>query len=242
MKKILAFTLAETLVVIGIIGVVSALTLPNLNSSTANKENVAKVKKVYRDLDQAFGMAKVKYGPLHTWFNFPSSNYVPNREIAGRRIAEFLKVTKDCGVTTNSGCFVNDNLLAYNGYKLNNYDSLPFYKIILSDGTAVAFIPSLSNSELLSFAIYIDIDGPKKGKHKIGHDIFNFEIENGQLNPVRMSSFWGCVRTNAPSIQYYGNCTSGWVIDYDNMDYLLLNSSGYCPNGTAPSAQNPRCK
>ena len=31
-KKILAFTLEETLIVMGIIGVVAALTLPNLNS------------------------------------------------------------------------------------------------------------------------------------------------------------------------------------------------------------------
>ncbi len=37
MKKLLAFTLAETLIGIGIIGVVSALTLPNLNSSTGEK-------------------------------------------------------------------------------------------------------------------------------------------------------------------------------------------------------------
>ena len=41
----LAFTLAETLIVMGVIGVVAALTLPNLNQSTGNKEKVAKVKK-----------------------------------------------------------------------------------------------------------------------------------------------------------------------------------------------------
>ena len=45
MKRFFAFTLAETLIVMGIIGIVSALTLPNLNSSTGDKENVARVKK-----------------------------------------------------------------------------------------------------------------------------------------------------------------------------------------------------
>lgn len=45
MKKLIAFTLAETLIVMGIIGVVAALTLPNLNSSTGDKEKVVKVKK-----------------------------------------------------------------------------------------------------------------------------------------------------------------------------------------------------
>lgn len=42
MAKKIAFTLAETLIVMGIIGVVAALTIPNLNSSTADKEKVAK--------------------------------------------------------------------------------------------------------------------------------------------------------------------------------------------------------
>ena len=34
LKKNFAFTLAETLIVMGVIGIVSALTLPNLNAST----------------------------------------------------------------------------------------------------------------------------------------------------------------------------------------------------------------
>ena len=42
-NKAFAFTLAETLIVMGIIGVVAALTIPNLNSSTADKEKVAKL-------------------------------------------------------------------------------------------------------------------------------------------------------------------------------------------------------
>ena len=45
-----AFTLAETLIVIGVIGIVSALTLPNLNSSTGDKEKVDKVQKTSRYL------------------------------------------------------------------------------------------------------------------------------------------------------------------------------------------------
>ena len=47
-RKAFAFTLAETLIVMGIIGVVAALTIPNLSSSTANKENVARVQKAYQ--------------------------------------------------------------------------------------------------------------------------------------------------------------------------------------------------
>ena len=44
MKKTLAFAFEETLIVMGIICVVAALTLPKLNSATWDKEKVAKVK------------------------------------------------------------------------------------------------------------------------------------------------------------------------------------------------------
>ncbi len=68
-RKALAFTLAETLIVMGIIGVVAALTIPNLNSSTADKEKVAKVKKIYSNLNDAIGRAQAVYGPVEEWVN-----------------------------------------------------------------------------------------------------------------------------------------------------------------------------
>ena len=43
MRKTLAFTLAETLIVIGIIGVVAALTIHTLNSDTNSKDKITKV-------------------------------------------------------------------------------------------------------------------------------------------------------------------------------------------------------
>lgn len=55
MKKLLAFTLAETLIVMGIIGVIAALTIPNLNQSTGNREKIAKVKKNIFKLRRCLG-------------------------------------------------------------------------------------------------------------------------------------------------------------------------------------------
>ena len=56
------------MVVIGIIGVVAALTLPNLNSSTGDKEKVVKLQKIYSNLQDAFGRAEIVYGPYDEWF------------------------------------------------------------------------------------------------------------------------------------------------------------------------------
>ena len=93
MKKFIAFTLAETLIVMGIIGVVAALTLPNLNSTTADKEKVAKVKKIYSNLNDAAGRAVAVYGKMDEWATLDSNsaNQIKRRF---ERITEFMKVSK----------------------------------------------------------------------------------------------------------------------------------------------------
>ncbi|MBR1942838.1 type II secretion system protein, partial [bacterium] len=98
----MAFTLAETLIVMGIIGVVVALTLPNLNSSTGDKEKVAKVKKIYSNLEDAYGRATAVYGPFDEWFKNDTTGEQINKRF-GERMTEFMKVSKTCG--TGDGCF-----------------------------------------------------------------------------------------------------------------------------------------
>ena len=68
----------------GIIGVVAALTIPNLNSSTADKERVAKVKKIYQNLDEAQSRAVATYGPMKTWFVSDTSKKVATNKYADR--------------------------------------------------------------------------------------------------------------------------------------------------------------
>ena len=51
-----AFTLAETLIVIGIIGVIASLTIPSLSNETNSKEAVTKLKKTQAILEDAYGL------------------------------------------------------------------------------------------------------------------------------------------------------------------------------------------
>jgi len=115
MKKI-AFTLAETLIVMGIIGVVAALTLPNLNSSTGDKEKVAKVKKIYQNLNDAFGRAEAVYGPFEEWFKNDNSNQDYAKRFA-TRLTEFMKISKDCGFDTSGKCFVTKDKIFYKSHR-----------------------------------------------------------------------------------------------------------------------------
>ena len=218
MKKILAFTLAETLVVIGIIGIVSALTLPNLNSSTGDKEKVAKLKKIYRDLDQAYGMAKTKYGPIQTWFTNDITNAARTTRF-GQRLTEFMKVSKNCGI--GSGCWSTAPLLESNGSKWedNAYQEISdHYFVTLADGTALAMDLWYYDNAFSSGRIRVDIDGPKKGQTRIGSDIFNFTIGFDGTNNLSPSA--GNYEENGPFDTSSSENYAKWVIEFENLDYL----------------------
>ena len=232
-KRFLAFTLAETLIVMGIIGIVSALTLPNLNSSTGEKEKVAKVRKLYQNFNDAIGRAQAVYGPVEEWENLDSEASA-KRIRFGERLTEFMKVSKNCGTAANQGCFAKTTKkLSGGNYTMN--DSSQLYKFILADGTSV-----LINSG----NVLVDIDGPNKGKNQWGIDLFSFNLNEDKTAymPTAYKNSFDEVLTNLKPSSGTGTSGSAWVINYDNMDYLKLDSNGKCPNGTTPTEQNPRCK
>ncbi len=236
MKKILAFTLAETLIVMGVIGIVSALTLPNLNSSTGEKEKIVKVKKIYQNLTDAFGRAQAVYGPIDEWKTL-DANVGAQITRFGERISEFMKVSKTCGIQTNMGCFSNKNLKYVDGTSIgSSYEQNTSYKFVLADGTAIIIMPL--------GIISVDIDGPIKGQNQVGTDIFTFLYdEKGNVSPYGPGSGgFSEYLQGSFSIMKNGYMASSWIINYDNMDYLKLTSAGKCPNGTTPTEQNPRCK
>ena len=228
LKKALAFTLAETLIVMGIIGVVAALTIPNLNSSTAEKEKVAKVKKVYSNLLDALGRAEAVYGPEDEWYTSSMNN---NTKIVKRaeRITEFMKIQKNCGVydggSTNV-CFPF----------VRNGDSILFkagdYSLTTADGTAILFSPQ---------EIMIDIDGSNKGRNKLGEDVFSFLI-GGTQNGLHFGMESG---ESGNLVEYIWQLTD-WVITNGNMDYLKATYSGgtyTCSNGNVLNWEtNTSCK
>lgn len=61
-----AFTLAEVLITLGIIGVVAALTLPTLIQTNKNKEVETKLQKIYSVMKQAILMSELDNGPRDT--------------------------------------------------------------------------------------------------------------------------------------------------------------------------------
>ena len=62
-----AFTLAEVLITLGIIGVVASMTLPALIQTNKNAEVEVKLKKVYSVMNQAILMSENENGPKEYW-------------------------------------------------------------------------------------------------------------------------------------------------------------------------------
>ncbi|MBR1943298.1 type II secretion system protein [bacterium] len=225
----MALTLAETLIVMGIIGVVAALTLPNLNNSTGEKEKVAKVKKLYSNIEDAFGRAQAVYGPYSEWSITSDENGCKK---AGERITEFMKISKDCGYQPGSGSCLKGSIKKLDGTTAFNGPPFLGHTYLLADGAEIDFDCG-SNDCYITF----DIDGPNKGPFTAGIDYFSFlATDTGVVpNPNDVTS---CKGSNGL------NCTA-WVVQFDNMDYTKADSSGKCKNNTSivlDGVSNTTCK
>jgi len=236
-----AFTLAETLIVIGILGVVAALTLPNLNHATGDKEKVTRVLKVYSALTEAFDRAEAVYGPFEEWFKDDTTPLQSSKR-AGERISEFMKVSKTCGNGEGStGCFTTGDSKIINntdGYENYNSDQSD-YKFIAGDGSSIDIYIYYQGSP--SGLIVVDIDGPTKGKYALGHDLFIFDYDSDTKSfiPEGLNAAFTDLLDD---LYVKGVYASAWIIRYNNADYLkLTNSTGTCQNGTVMTESNPSC-
>lgn len=179
MKKTLAFTLAEVLVVMGIIGVVAAITIPTLNNTTNEKEIVAKVNKSAAMITDSYGRARAKYGRYR-------KDWQRKDTLLGR-LLENMQTTKIC-TGSDASCFPRP-FKSYNGLQnLAGWGN----SAILADGMSIYYSDCINYNmtcvevqgapSSLGYVL-VDIDGPNKGYNTVGIDIFYFDLSpNGGLN------------------------------------------------------------
>ena len=173
-----AFTLAEVLITLGIIGVVAALTLPAVINNTQNKQLEAGLKKGASEIAQALIMHQADTG------NTITSN--TEKWILKSAIKDYFKGSKDCGFGSQdlaTAC-VGNNSDIYKNFNNTATINLGYFddgQIILPDGVFIA----IENSTPGRVYISIDVNGFKKKPNRLGHDLFMFEIDNeGKLLPM----------------------------------------------------------
>lgn len=172
MKK-KAFTLAEVLITLGIIGVVAALTIPTLVQRNTNEGNVVTLKKIYGTLDSAFEQFEVENNVA-----YPGEGGLLTPANCDEFIKEFFKVSVDCGTQKGKPCFA-DTYKNINGTTVgvNSILDSSGYSVMLSDGTAI----SIGGWD--PYYITVDTNGPK-GPNIIGRDLFSIFWDGMPLDPA----------------------------------------------------------
>lgn len=190
-KKCSAFTLAEVLVTLGIIGVVAAMTQPSVISSRYEKENIVRLEKFISTLSQAINLYKAKNECLANIGNcivLGKDSRCENFEgiAAEMHIVDFATLqTKE-----NKG-WIPEKAYNYYGEEITGrYGGLSKTTIgdcayLLPDGTTFSM-----DVNPRSFNIVVDVNGPKS-PNRVGRDTFFVYVGNswGGANVPQAYSF-----------------------------------------------------
>ena len=159
-KKV-GFTLAEVLITLAIIGVVSALTVPGLMNSYQKQTYVTQLHKYYNETMQA---AKL-YLTDRNAIDLKEAGLV-NQAAVDTWVKTYFKIVQDCG-TSGINCFAVGEYKKLNGQANAAFQSTAYNHYVLASGVAIAVRAySTGNTE-----IYLDVNG-KKGPNILGRDVF----------------------------------------------------------------------
>ena len=165
--KSAAFTLAEVLVTLGIIGVVSAMTVPTLMQNYQRQSYVTQLHKVYNELSQAL----LRYQTDKNAINFKEAG-LSGSEAYTEFQKNYFKAVQDCG-TTQTPCFASS-------YKKMSGSSTNFkckYGCMsLASGAAIGGYGNGTNGV---YEIVVDVNG-QKGPNIFGRDAFTMYIYTAQ--------------------------------------------------------------
>lgn len=226
----IAFTLAEVLITLGIIGVVAAMTMPSLIQSYKEKATVTAVKQSYSIFAQALKMVTIDNPDLSALTD-SSLSAKENSQIMFNEISKHIKKVKSCDV--DKKCMGNTYYLNLNNEKVSNWDTYNnLVTGVLANGTSfwILSLPaSISGEETYAGQIGIDINGNKR-PNKFGVDFFWFTFnKNGELFAGRGQgsggTYWNCELSPSNSNWSNGYGCSEWIITHENMDYLKRNIS-----------------
>lgn len=165
-----AFTMAEVLITILIIGVVGAMTIPTLIGGTSDRELVAGVRKANSTLINAMKAAEAKHGQARFW------SYKDNNQanLFFNIIGANMNLNKICH--NQEGCTGT----GYSGASIDTYGyGSPDTSAIAADGMNWIYdlTPcSESNATNCNFQeFWVDVNGHKKGPNQLCIDLHHWK-------------------------------------------------------------------
>ena len=215
-----AFTLAEVLITLGIIGIVAAITIPMLMTKYEKIRNVNQLKKTYSELSQAFKAASEENDLYTIGDNWQDRTAIVK---ALEPYIKILNVYTDNSNGINAMCYEGDIKSVTKGPQYGWFDtvgvSTPFSRktasIKLLNGACVGF--DLYGQ---SRVVFIDINGSQSRPNLFGKDMFMFECtSNNSFIPRGYNLHYSEISSNCKKGGKGGFCAAriirdGWKINY----------------------------
>lgn len=174
MKK--AFTLAEVLITLGIIGVVAAMTLPAIMAKFEKKEIATRAKAAYSIMSQAIKLSEVENGDVKYWeANLSGSHSFENTDMFYKKyILPYLKGYRYCASGKSDEAVKKCGLAAFSAS----------HTYFLSNGVAISLQPNIGRTDTV-LNLIMDVNGPKS-PNRHGYDQFQFYLyrKNGNFAPI----------------------------------------------------------
>ncbi len=178
------FTLAEVLITLAVIGIVAALTIPNVVRNYQKTQTVVQLKKVYSALANTTNLAIADHGPMEGWEFGEHHSPQAAEDFVNTYLIPYLKVSKNCGINTTEACEIKRRTLNQSNYVVIGSGYTRFF---LNDGTIIS--GSIYNTDTdKRLIIYIDING-KKGPDTLGKDVFEFNYWVYNTSPKVIGRF-----------------------------------------------------
>ena len=229
-KSKTGFTLAEVLITLAIVGIVAALTIPNLILKYQEKQTVTRFKWVYSTLANAFTMAVAENGAPENWkLNDPQD--------MAEILSKYMKVSEKCYY--KKGCLPSDlDAVSLTGQsRYSTVGNLDLHVKERFNNGIVLLYTSVRNGCVYN---YIDEDGTEKQSsgncgviaafitmnktNRLGLDRFNFTVTPNGILPnyykygddtIRQL----CTKNWTSSENTNGSTCGEWIRRWNNAKY-----------------------
>ncbi|MCD7878351.1 MAG: type II secretion system GspH family protein [Candidatus Gastranaerophilales bacterium] len=207
-----AFTLAEVLITLVIIGIIAAVTVPTLMANYRKQEVSSRLKKFYSTLSNAVRLAEIDRGsPLRDeyanngWFTGSSNTTFWEDNLGKYMPAVKTDIDYERTCNHNSG---DGTCETYN----------PVY--MLNDGSMIIYYEGTPNGQ---FTMDVDINGMKK-PNMYGKDIFRFKVQGPSKNCNYQTKVFGGYECGfKPSRSSLINQCSGYSLPDDCTRLLMMD-------------------
>lgn len=166
-----AFTLAEVLITLGVIGVVAAMTIPGLITAHQKHTAVAGIMEAQSILNQA---VKLYTEDTDEEGSMDFDTSLPIDEFVQKYFQPYLKVAQVC-TKMEDGCWQTGDFYGYYDLVGEKMTNVP-YSLVLNNGMIFGF-NKVDDGDYALITVIVDINGKSK-RNVLGKDVFSFYLFN----------------------------------------------------------------